>query len=176
MIVNNFINTNLKGGFCGNQWKLDLALKYQPWCPFVHPRSKTIPLVPIHPFTRQIVPLVCEELLTWSSSTSVMTNFGNSHTKSFLSSKNYYAAAIFFFHFHHTLFVGLRDPRMNPRISIWNTHLVHTLVYLITHSFLHEFQPNLYQHFSYVCSTRQTTFSINKHLNVFERYFYTACW
>ena len=25
---------------------------------------KTIPLVPIHPFTKQIVPLVCEELLT----------------------------------------------------------------------------------------------------------------
>ena len=26
--------------------------------------EKTIPLVPIHPFTRQIVPLVREELLT----------------------------------------------------------------------------------------------------------------
>ena len=34
------------------------------WCPFVHHARKTIPLAPIHPFTRQIVPLVCEELLT----------------------------------------------------------------------------------------------------------------
>ena len=29
--------------------------------------KKTIPLVPIHLFTRQIVPLVCEELLNQSS-------------------------------------------------------------------------------------------------------------
>ena len=28
---------------------------------------KTIPVVPIHPFTRQILPLVCEELLTQTS-------------------------------------------------------------------------------------------------------------
>ena len=26
-----------------------------------------------------------------------------------------------------------------------------------------------------ICFTRQTTFNINKYLNVFERYFYTAC-
>ena len=35
--------------------------KYQPFRvlrrPFVRPRSKNHPLVPIHPFTRQIVPL-----------------------------------------------------------------------------------------------------------------------
>ena len=42
--------------------------KYQPlrvlWCPFVHPRLKNYPFGAHLPVTRQIVPLVCEELLT----------------------------------------------------------------------------------------------------------------
>ena len=58
---------------------------------------KIILLVPIHLFTRQIVPLVCEELLTLSSSISVMSNFCNSHTKSFLSSKKFLRGRRFFF-------------------------------------------------------------------------------
>ena len=32
---------------------------------------------------------------------------------------------------------------VNLRIYIWNTHLVHTIICLITHSFLHGLQPNL---------------------------------
>ena len=61
-------------------------------CEFYGARScaharKIILLVPIHPFTRQIVPLLCKELLSRSSSTSVTSNFSNRHTKSFLSSK-----------------------------------------------------------------------------------------
>ena len=134
--------------------------KYQPlrvlWCPCL----KTILLVPIHLFTRQIVPLVCEELLSWSSSILVTSNFSNSHTKSFLSSKIFLRACYFFLSF---IFIAhFSWACMTPEISIWNTHLVHTLVCLITHSLLHGFQPNLYQHFSYVCSTRQTTFSIKQ--------------
>ena len=141
-------------------------------CEFYGARScaharKIILLAPIYPFNRQIVPLVFEELLTWSSSTSVTSNFCNSHTKSFLSSKKFYAAVVFsffvsFFYFIAHVSWACVTPMWNPAISIWNIHLVHILICLITHSFLHGFQPNLYQHFSYVCSTRQTTFSIKQ--------------
>ena len=64
--------------------------------------------------------------------------------------------------FHRKLFCGLAWPRVNPGIIIWNTHLVHALVCLITPSFLHGFQPNFYEYFSYACSIRQTTFSIEQ--------------
>ena len=79
---------------------------------------------------------------------------------------NYYAGIracrfffLCFFYFHRTLFSW---ACVTPEIITWNTHLVHTLNCLITPSFLHGFQPNLYQYFSYVCSTTQTTFSIKQ--------------
>ena len=107
--------------------------------------QKTIPLVPIHLFTIHIVSLGCEELLTQSLSKSVTPHFQYSHTKSFLPSKKFLCSSCFFFffsffvcffYFHRTLIMG--------------------------QSFLHGFQSNFYQHFSYVCSTRQTTFSIKQ--------------
>ena len=55
--------------------------------------------------------------------TSVTSNFSNSHTKSFLSTKNFYAAVVFFFLLFslHT-FVGLCDPRRESR----NLYLKHS--------------------------------------------------
>ena len=58
---------------------------------------KTILLVPIHPFTRQIVPLLCKELLSLSSSTSVTSNFSNRHTSPSCHQKIFYMAIVFFF-------------------------------------------------------------------------------
>ena len=40
------------------------------------------------------------------------------------------------------------------------SRFVHSLVCQVTHSFLNGFQPNLYQHFSHVCSTCRTIFSL----------------
>ena len=77
----------------------------------------------------------------------------------------FFLCFIFIAHFS----VGLRDPRkLLFEILIQQ---LHTLICLITPSFLHGFQPNLYQYFSYVCSTTQTTFSIANS----SIYFYTAC-
>ena len=76
-----------------------------------------------------------------------------------------------FFHFHHTIFRGLVGACVNPK-SIFQTLFVHSLVCPITHSFLIEFQPNFYLHFSYVriyiyiyiCPTCHTIFSLKKTL------------
>ena len=39
--------------------------------PFVHPRSKNHPLAPIHLFTKQIVPSMYQESLSWSGLISI---------------------------------------------------------------------------------------------------------
>ena len=53
--------------------------KYHPqrvyWHPFVCPHSKTIPLAPINPFTKQIVPSLCPESFTQSFIKIVFTSF-----------------------------------------------------------------------------------------------------
>ena len=123
---------------------------------------KTIPLAPIHSFTKQIVPSMFDLKLFDIHDTS----FPYAPYKLLPSIKNILGTVIFFFlstffYFHRTL-VGLCDPRHESRNLYFNTYLVHRLVCLITYSFLHGFQPNLYQHFSYVCSIRQTTFSIKQ--------------
>ena len=78
--------------------------KYQPlqvaWHPFVRPRLKNHPLSIHSSVTRQIVPLMCEELLTQSSSKSVLPAI-----------KNSYMAVIFFFLlFHRTLSWACMNP------------------------------------------------------------------
>ena len=96
--------------------------------------------------------------------------------------KNFYAAVVFFllcfflsfFYFHHTLFRGLAGVFVNPG-SFSNSLFIHSLVCLITHSFLQGFQPNLYQHFSYQsvgiiwCETVQITLRIC-YLNATAKY------
>ena len=76
-----------------------------------------------------------------------------------------YASILFslfvcFFHFHRTLFRGLAGVLRESRKFFSNSLFVHSLICLLTHSFIHGFQPNLYQHFSNVCSTCHTTFSL----------------
>ena len=65
-----------------------------------------------------------------------------------------------FFYFHCTLFSGACGSFREPQKFFSNSLFIHSLVCLITHSFLHGFQPNLYQHFSYVCSTCHTIISL----------------
>ena len=60
-----------------------------------------------------------------------------------------------YFHFHHTLLVGLLEPGTLFSKSLF----VHSLVCLITYSFLNGFQSNLNQHFS-ICSTSEVIFSL----------------
>ena len=68
------------------------------------------------------------------------------------------------FHFHRTLFRGLAGAYVNPgKFSLF----VHSLVCPITHSFLDGFQPNLVQHFTHVCSTCHTVFSLKNTLEYF---------
>ena len=101
-----------------------------------------------------------------------------SFINSFLPSKsNILGACHFFFLFSFTfiahLFRGLAGACVNPEVFS-HSLFVHSLVCLITHSFLNEFQPNLYQHFLRVCSTCHTIFSLKQHLNVFVKGYYTA--
>ena len=78
--------------------------------------APTFPLASIHPFTRQIVPLVCEELLTRSSSKLIPLEFCISHTKSFLQLKNIYTAVVVFLSF---IFIAhFSWTCVNPGISI----------------------------------------------------------
>ena len=70
-------------------------------------------------------------------------------TTSFQQNNHYvgiHARRFFCFIFIAPFFVGLRDPG-NYYLKY---SFMHTLICLITPSFLHGFQPNLYQYFSYV--------------------------
>ena len=78
--------------------------------------------------------------------------------KNILGARHFFSVSLF--HFHHTLFRGLAGARVNPGSIFSNSLFVHSLVCLITHSFLNGFQPNLYQHFSHVCSTCLAIFSL----------------
>ena len=68
--------------------------------------------------------------------------------------------SFFHFHLHRTLFRGLVGAFVNPGSFFSNSLFIHSLVCLITHSFLHGFQPNLYQYFSCVCFTCHTIISL----------------
>ena len=54
-----------------------------------------------------------------------------------------------------------------PQKYFSNSLLVHLLVCQITHSFLNGFQPNLYQHFSHICSTCYVYYF--KHMRMYMR-------
>ena len=119
--------------------------------------SKTIPLAPIHPFTKQMVPSLCPESLTRSLFQLFSPVFRKHPIKCFLPSIPFYTLVVFFFvcfyyfHFHHTPFCGLAGACMNPEFYS-NSLFVHSLVCQITHSFLNGFQLNLYQHYLHVYS------------------------
>ena len=108
-------------------------------------RTMNHPFLPDLPITQELVAKVHRNrLLIYSL------------IKSFLSPQIFYVAVVFSFIFIAHFFRGLAEACVNPE-SFFNSHLfVHSLVCLITHSFLHGFQPDLYQHFHHVCSTCHT--------------------
>ena len=95
----------------------------------------------------------------------VFTGFLFGRYKGLPSMNNIFTCTSFFLiiHFHRILFRGLAGAYMNPRSFLF----VHSLVCPITHSFLNGFQPNLVQHFPYVCSTCHTVFSLKNTLEYF---------
>ena len=137
--------------------------EYQPlrvlWHRSCAHARKTIPLAPIHSFTKQIVPSMYQESMSWSRLISITRVFRN-HLINTPFHQKYFRRPSFFsslFHFHRTLFRGLVGACVNPGSF---SFFVHSLVCQITHSFLNGFQPNLYQHFSHVCSTCRNIFSL----------------
>ena len=77
---------------------------------------KTIPLAPIHPFTKQMVPSLCPQSLTRSLSRSFSPVLCVLFIKGFLPPKTFLRTRGFFslFHFHRTLFCGHAGACVNP--------------------------------------------------------------
>ena len=77
---------------------------------------KTIPLAPIHSFTKQIVPSMYQQSMSWSRLVSINTSFPHESYKFLPAHKNILGARRFFFLllcfiFIAHFFVGLREPR-----------------------------------------------------------------
>ena len=131
--------------------------------------SKNHPLVPIHPFTRQIVPLYSVWGIVVLKFINIGDWFSNSHTKSFLSSKKFYVAVVFFFlciFFAHFLWACAWPPcesrnfylkhsfstytclSNNSLISAWiSTKFVSTLLLCMlyqTNNFQHKANTSMY--------------------------------
>ena len=114
--------------------------EYQPlrvlWHHSCAHARKTIPIAPIHSFTKQIVPSMYQESLSWSRLISITRVFRNHLINSPFHQKYFRCPSFFFFYFlsfHHTLFRGLAGACLNPEsFSLF----VHSLVCQITHSFL----------------------------------------
>ena len=90
------------------------------WRPFVCPCSKTISLAPIHPFSKQMVPSLCPELLTRRSMRSFSPVLCVRLIKGFLSSTTLLRMRHFFLSFFLSFFSShtflwasgsLREPR-----------------------------------------------------------------
>ena len=125
---------------------------------------KTIPLAPIHSFTRQI-------RSTFIVSTIInLRFFAIDHTVfhrrpinslfpsiTFLHVRRFFL--YFYFHFHCTLSWAC-GSLCEPRKFFSNSLFVHSFVCAITHLFLNGFQPNFYQHFSHIYPTCHTIFSL----------------
>ena len=140
--------------------------KYQPlrvlWRRSCVHAQKTIPLAPIHSFTKQIVRTFnVSRFVDLKSFDIHATSIPHAPYKLPPSIKNILGARRFFFsfHFQRTLFCGLAEAGVSPgRFSLF----VHSLVCQITCSFLNGFHPNLCQHFSHACSTCRTIFNLKK--------------
>ena len=96
-------------------------------CSCAHAR-KTIPLAPIHPFTKQIVTTFILSIIIYPKPMQIIfTVFLYEPYKGLPSMNNFFMRFIFssLFHFHCTLFHGLAGVCMNPRsFSLF----VHSLV------------------------------------------------
>ena len=129
------------------------------WRSIVRPRPLNHPFQPNPLVTWELVSSLTTLTISWSWSKSVSSFFWYSlinslpHHKNFLRGSRFFLLSYFLSFSSHTL----RDPR---NFNFQNTRFVHSLVCRIIHSFLNGFQPNLHQHFSYVCSTSQRGFSL----------------
>ena len=137
--------------------------KYQPlqvlWHPLCDYAQRTILSHPIRLFTRQLVPSLFEYInilnLIHISSTILLIQ----PYKCLPVTIKIFMQQLFFSLFSSHTFSGACGSFCEPW-KFFQIHFIHSLVCLITHSFLHGFQPNLYQHFSYVCSTCHTIISL----------------
>ena len=123
---------------------------------------KTIPLAPIHLFTKQMVPSLCPESLTRSLFQSFSSVFCMHPIKCFLPSITFLCARRFFyflvcfFRFHCTLFRGLAGACMNSGKFFQTLFLcIHFFVESLTH-----FLAKLVSALSHVCSTYHTNFCL----------------
>ena len=96
------------------------------------------------------------QFITKGSREIVFTNFSCTPYKVLLSINNILCAHRFFllyFFVSFSLYTFLWAC-----MSLCDSLFVHLFACQITHSFLNEFQPSLYQHFSHVCSTCHTIY------------------
>ena len=122
--------------------------------------QKTTPLAPIHSFTKQIVPSMYEESLIRSCLISMTRVFRMCLINSFLPSKNilgarrFFLSNTFFLSFSSHTFSWACGSLCEPRKFFSNSLFVHSFVCSLIS------QPNFYQHFSHVCPTCHTIFSL----------------
>ena len=126
--------------------------EYQPLRVLMARRScaharKTIPLAPIHPFTKQMVPSLYPESLARSLSRSFspvlcarLYKRASFHQRTLFTRTSFFFFVCFFvslFHFHRTLFSwACGSLREAPEVFFSNSLFVHSLLCQITHSFL----------------------------------------
>ena len=118
--------------------------------------QKTILLAPIYLFTKQIRSTFIVSIIVYLKLVEFV--FCMCLIKCLLATITFLHACHFFVFvvsFYHTLMWACRSLCESQKF-FFN----HSLVWPITHSFLNRFQPNLYQDFSYVCSTCHTIFSL----------------
>ena len=122
--------------------------KYQPlqvlWCPLCDYAQRTILSHPIRPFTRELHTFIVGRINILK-----LIEIGSA----ILLIQPYKCLPVT----KHILFLWACGSFRKPRKFFQTLFLyIHLFVKYVTHSFLHGFQPNLYQHFSYVRSTCHT--------------------
>ena len=130
----------------------------------MRPRMRDYCFQPDLLFTRVLVATFYVWTTTnWSSSKLVPSFFSCSFIKSLLPSKKFTWSSYFlsFFFISLDLFVGLWEPGSLCELQdlYFQTPFqvcINTCLYDSSLNILHEFQINLYQHFSHVCSISQT--------------------
>ena len=139
----------------------------------MHPRLRNHPLNTILPIYYTNSTFIVSTIVFQQLVQIIFTGFLFGHYKGLPSMNNIFTRASFFkfyFHFYCTLFHGLAGAYVNPgSFSLF----VHSLICLITYTFLDGFQPNLVQHFPRVCSACHTAVSLKNTLEcVCERLLY----
>ena len=129
------------------------------------PCLKTVPLAPIHPFTKQIVPSLYHNI-----DLKLVDIHGTSFPQAAykLSPPSIAVSCMCHLNFFVSFLLHTSWACVNPASVFSNSLFVHSFVCPITHSFINGFQSNLYQHFFNVCSTSHTISTCKKHLNVFN--------